>query len=88
MFSRSRRRGAEPDVVLYVRASCHLCHDARTVVAAECEARGIGWREVDVDTDPALVERHGELVPVVEVDGVRVGYWHVDAARLRRAIDR
>jgi hypothetical protein len=76
-----------------VRAGCHLCDDARTVVAAECAAAGAAWDEVDVDTSPGpdgrpLAERYGELVPVVEVDGRRVAYWQVDAARLREALHR
>jgi hypothetical protein len=41
---------------------------------------------VDVD-DAGLADVHGELVPVVEVDGVRVGYWQIDAARVREALE-
>ena len=73
-------------VVLYVRAGCHLCEEARRVVAAVCERAGVGWGEVDVDTDPALAAEHGEFVPVVTVDGVRRGVWRVDPARLDRAV--
>ncbi|MDD9206130.1 glutaredoxin family protein, partial [Georgenia sp. 10Sc9-8] len=40
----------------------------------------------DVDTDPDLVDRYGELVPVVTVDGVQQGYWQIDAGRVRRAL--
>lgn len=77
---------ADARVVLYTRAGCHLCVPAREVVAAEAERAGAGWREVDIDADPVLVARHGEFVPVVEVDGARVAYWRVDAARLRAAL--
>jgi glutaredoxin len=73
-------------VVLYTREGCHLCEDARVVVASVCEAAGAAWREVDVDADPALVEKYGEYVPVVEVDGVQQGFWRVDAARLARRL--
>ncbi|MFC4554488.1 glutaredoxin family protein [Georgenia faecalis] len=73
-------------VVLYGRAGCHLCDDARVVVARECAQAGVAWREVDVDTDPALAQRYGELVPVVEVDGVQRGYWRIEAGRLRAAL--
>lgn len=76
-------------VVLYSRAGCHLCDDARAVVRAEAALAGTGWREVDVDTgdEPGRdLSRYGDLVPVVEVDGVRQGYWRIESARLRRAL--
>ena len=76
-------------LLLYVRAGCHLCESARDIVAAVAAETGTGWAEVDIDTAPAeqrLVERYGELVPVVTVDGVQQGYWRVDAERLRRAL--
>jgi len=79
-----------PRVVLYSRTGCHLCDEARALVVAEAEHAGVMWREVDVDRDAAdgrdLVAEYGELVPVVEVDGVRQGYWRIDQARLRRAL--
>jgi glutaredoxin len=73
-------------VVLYARRGCHLCDDARAVVAAVAAEHGAAWTEVDVD-DAGLADVHGELVPVVEVDGVRVGYWQIDAARVREALE-
>ncbi len=73
-------------VVLFARFGCHLCDDAREVVAKVCKAAGETWREIDVDTDPALVEKYGEYVPVVEVDGVQQGFWQVDGDRLARRL--
>ena len=77
-------------VVLYGRAGCHLCDEAREVVRAVCAESGDEWTEVDIDAAAVpgrdLVDELGELVPVVEVDGVRQGYWRIDAARLRRTL--
>ena len=75
-----------PRVLLYGRDGCHLCDVARDVVAAESGRAGAAWAEVDVDGDPALAEEYGELVPVVTVDGVRVGYWRIDPVRVRKAL--
>ncbi len=81
--------------MLYGRAGCHLCDEARDVVRDVCAELDVPWAEVDVDTAPSpstlpegrtLAQEYGELVPVVEVDGVRRGYWRIDAARLRRAL--
>ena len=86
------RPQAEPEdparVVLYSRPGCHLCDEARVVVREVCAAAREAWREVDIESDPsgALVERYGDYVPVVEVDGVQQGFWRVDAARLARRL--
>jgi len=78
-------------VVLFGRAGCHLCDDARALVQRVCAETGDAWAEVDVD-DPAAPltssrrEDLGELVPVVEVDGVMRGYFRIDENRLRRAL--
>lgn len=90
----SSAAGAAPAarVVLYGRPGCHLCDEAREVVRAVCDELAVGWREIDVDAAPTppggrpLAQEYGELVPVVEVDGVRRGYWRIDAGRLRRAL--
>ncbi|PVU82480.1 glutaredoxin family protein [Cellulomonas sp. WB94] len=81
-------------VVLFGRAGCHLCTEARALVAEVCAETGEAWTEIDVDAPdvPALpsgrsvFDEYSELVPVVEVDGIRQGYWRIDAARLRRAL--
>lgn len=74
--------------MLFGRAGCHLCEDARAVVERVCAESGATWVEVDVDALDDVERRADltELVPVVEVDGVRQGYWRIDAARLRRCL--
>mgnify|MGYP000707678447 CR=1 FL=1 len=73
-------------VILYTREGCHLCGDAREVVSLTCEALGQDWSEVDIDTDPELRERFTDEVPVATVDGEVVGFWRIDAERLRAAL--
>lgn len=73
-------------VTLVGRAGCHLCVVAREVVERVCSDLGVGWEEVDVDTDPALVARWSEEVPVTLVDGRQHDFWRVDEARLRAAL--
>lgn len=68
------------------RPGCHLCESARRVLRAVCDPAGVAWDEVDIDADPGLQARYGELVPVVVVDGVQVGYWRIDPARVRAAL--
>ena len=76
----------QPRVTLYGRAGCHLCEEARAVIEAVCADLGEAYVEVDIDTDPALVERFTDEVPVTFVDGRQHDFWRVDPARLRTAL--
>ncbi|NMR18778.1 glutaredoxin family protein [Cellulomonas fimi] len=78
-------------VVLYGRAGCHLCDEAREVVARAAADAGATWTEVDVDAAAVhdggrLRREYGEQVPVVLVDGVPRGFWRIDPVRLARAL--
>ena len=75
-----------PRVRLYSRPGCHLCDTARTTVAAVCDELGETWDEVDISTDPDLLARYGEEIPVTVVDGRQHDFWRVDADRLRAAL--
>ncbi|MBY0233169.1 MAG: glutaredoxin family protein [Gemmataceae bacterium] len=74
------------EVVLYTRQGCHLCHDALALLERERPAFGFALSVVDVDSDPALAERHGLEVPVVLVDGKPRLRGTVNAVLLRRAL--
>ncbi|HYN28875.1 MAG TPA: glutaredoxin family protein [Dermatophilaceae bacterium] len=65
---------------------CHLCDDAREVIARVAADLDVGWVEVDVRADPELLERYAEQIPVTFVDGRQHDYWRVDESRLRAAL--
>jgi glutaredoxin len=73
-------------VILVGKPGCHLCDEAREVVAAVCAERDVAWVEVSILDDPALADRYAEQIPVVLVDGAVHDYWHVDANRLRQSL--
>ena len=77
-----------PQVVLYGRADCHLCDEMKAVVDEVRRDVALELTVVDVDTDPALVERYGLEVPVLLVDGRKAFKYRVDAAALRRRLAR
>ena len=77
---------APPRVVLYSKPGCHLCDDAREVIAAVCADLGESFDEVDITTSEDLVKAFGEQIPVTFVDGEQHDFWRVDAARLRAAL--
>jgi glutaredoxin len=76
-------------VLLYSKPGCHLCDDARAVVAAVCAELGETFEEVDITAGPdaeQLQRAYGEEIPVTFVDGRQHDFWRVDAARLRAAL--
>jgi hypothetical protein len=73
-------------VVLLGRQGCHLCDEAREVVARVTAELGVEWLERSVDDDPELFRRYAEQIPVTFVDGRRHDFWRVDEGRLRAAL--
>lgn len=73
-------------VTLLTREGCHLCEQAKPVVAEICSETGAELREIDVDTDPQLRAEYGDRLPVFLVDGREHGYWRVEEDRLRAAL--
>ena len=73
-------------VTLVGKPDCHLCDDARAVIAEVCAETGDTWVERSILDDPALAAEHWERIPVVLVDGQPHDFWRVDAGRLRAAL--
>jgi glutaredoxin len=75
-------------VTLYGKPGCHLCDDAREVIARVCADLGTAYDEVDITADADLQRRFGEQIPVTFVDGTQHDFWRVDEHRLRAALGR
>ncbi len=73
-------------VTVYVGRSCHLCERALEVVA-EVRARvPFVLDVVDITDDSELEAAYRELIPVVEIDGVRAFHHHVPPAAFRARV--
>lgn len=81
-----RDGGAVRDVTVYTREGCHLCEQAIAVASRVAAETGSTFATVDVDADPEDRAEYGDLVPVILVDGVIHGYYHVDPGRLRETL--
>ena len=75
-------------LTLYRKPDCSLCDDARTVIDRVQSELSFELEEVDITSDPALVERYGERIPVVLLNGVPEFELGVDEHELRRKITR
>lgn len=73
-------------VVIYTKDECHLCDQAKDVLWAYRS-----WlpeiEEVDITTDPQLMQQFGEQIPVVKMDGQIRFRGQVNEILLRRLID-
>jgi Glutaredoxin-like domain (DUF836) len=76
-----------PGLTLLVRAYCHLCDEMREAVRPLADRAGIALHEVDVDSDPALEARWGELVPVLLAGKRELCHYRLDRALVERYLD-
>ncbi|MFG1705529.1 glutaredoxin family protein [Nonomuraea sp. M3C6] len=73
-------------ITLLGKPGCHLCADAREVVARVAGELGVPWEEVSIDSSAELTEKYWEMIPVTLIDGVQHDFWRVDESRLRAAL--
>lgn len=74
------------DVLVYSRPGCHLCDVVKDTLAALDGQADFRWRDVDIDTDPALRAQYNEQVPVVFIDGRKAFKYHMAADQFLRAL--
>jgi hypothetical protein len=74
------------NVVMYSRTGCCLCDEAWEVLEKYRESLP-PTVVVDIDSDPALLERFSTCIPVVEIDGKVRFRGRVNEVLLRRLIE-
>lgn len=79
---------AKAQVILYTRPGCHLCEEVKQeMAAADCAAAYV-LEEVNIETDPALVERYGLEIPVIFINGVKAFKYRLTAPEFKRKLRR
>ncbi len=66
-----------PEVTLYTRQGCHLCDEVKAVLARARRRADFTLREVDIDSDPALLAEYNDQVPVVAINGRKAFKYHL-----------
>lgn len=80
-----------PDLILYGRADCGLCDEARGLLRALLEERRTNalptprFREIDIESDPALERAFFASIPIVELGDRRLETV-TSLAKLRRLL--
>lgn len=75
-------------VTLIGKPGCHLCDRARAVVVPVCAETNAPFSELSVLDDPELMDRFGEFIPVVLIDGEQHDFYRINPDRLRRALEQ
>lgn len=52
-------------VKLYMKPGCHLCDEAEAILESLRPRYAHTLERIDINTDPELRQRHGELIPVL-----------------------
>ncbi len=74
-------------LTLISKPDCHLCDDARAVVASVlADFDRVSLDERSILDDPELHERYWEEIPVLLIDGRVHNIWRIDPTRLRTAL--
>ena len=73
-------------ITLLTRPGCHLCDDARAVIASVAAELGIPWNERDITGSESDLRAYGEMIPVTLIDGAQHDFWRVSEQRLREAL--
>jgi len=81
-------------ITLIGKPGCHLCVNARESLNAVIDgflgsfpAERVEVTELNILDDAELALRHSEEIPVILINGRMHGYWHVEPARLRAALE-
>lgn len=77
---------ASPVITLLSKPGCHLCDQAREVIARVAADTGVRWEERDITRSASDTEEYWDKIPVTLIDGVTHDFWHVSEDRLRRAL--
>ena len=74
------------DVTVYTRPECHLCDEAKAVIAPLLREFGAALREVNIDADAVLKERYGWDIPVIFIGQRKAAKHRVDLEQFRRQL--
>jgi hypothetical protein len=75
-----------PAIVVYSRQDCCLCEEALAQIEAARASVPFSLRVVDVDEDPAVAEKYGHEIPVVEIDGRKAFKYRLTTRELLRRL--
>ena len=75
-------------VTVYSRKNCHLCDVAlETLESVEAEL-DFEIEKIFIEGNEELINKYGEEVPVIHIDGVHHDMFRVDLVRFRSSLEK
>lgn len=77
-------------LTVYGREACHLCQQMILTLKQAQNRSSFGLRVIDIDSDPELVQRYNEKIPVLvsELDGQEICHHFLDMSALGDYLDK
>ncbi|QAS53763.1 thiol-disulfide isomerase [Halobacillus litoralis] len=70
------------EVILYTRNKCPLCEEVRNLITLF----NVDVIEIDIETDPVLLENYMFEVPVLKIDNYELDYRSIDYFELEKRL--
>jgi hypothetical protein len=80
--------GSRHRITLLGKPGCHLCDEARAVIARVAADLGTPWEERDITLSDDDMREYWDKIPVTLIDGVQHDFWRVSEQRLRAALGK
>ena len=75
-------------VVIYSRPGCHLCDEAKQIIAAAGHVDEYTLDEINIESDPELVNLYQRDIPVITIDGIETFKHRLTVDEFQSAIAR
>jgi glutaredoxin len=77
---------AKAHVIVYSRPDCHLCDKAKAAILKSDCADLFTLEEIDIETDPVLLQRYQNDIPVVMINGVEAFRHRIEPGEFKRRL--
>jgi glutaredoxin len=77
---------AKAHVIVYSRPGCHLCDKAKAVILKSDCTDLFTLEEIDIETDPVLLQRYRNDIPVVMINGVEAFRHGIEPGEFKRKL--
>ena len=75
-------------VTIYSRKTCHLCDVALESLESVKGELNFEIEKIYIDGDNELIQKYGEEVPVIHIDGKHHDMFRVDLERFRSSLEK
>ncbi len=73
-------------VTLFTRQGCHLCEIAEDLLIEMQVELDFDIEKRFIEGDAELIEKYGDQIPVILIDGEHHDFWRVDPERFRASL--